>query len=1484
MLLLIGAAIAIQTPYVQTKITQRVLDGLNEQFGTAISVGEVDVDFFGDVNLYDVEAKDHKNLNFIQIPKLRANLSLWDIYQNSNDIRLDAVDLKNANVQVITYKGEEESNFIQFIDKFVTEDDGSESEFKLRGNLKIENSQFSIINQNLPENEQVWLDSDNFNATIKNVDIKGSTYLADIKKLNFEAEKNGEKYALKQLGTQFKMNDNGLFFNDLELKTQSSSLNGHVHLKYDSIAQFSDFNNKIQWDLDLSEKDSVAYKDIRYFVPDWEKDETIAISGKTTGTLNNLNLQNLKLKNGDTQIATNQIQLMDVMKGSYVVRSDFLEAKTSYQDLKRILPNDVTLPDDVKKFGTIHYKGSLQLNEQDLVAKGRTKTALGNAVLDLKIYDYAGNLPKYQGKVQTDGFDLKTLTETQELGKVNGNITFDGEGFDIETLRINANGKLNYLDLNDERYQNISVNGILNQQKFAGFLAINDPNARLSYDGIFDFSEKQLKASFNSKVDYLNLTKLGILKEENSWLKADIHSDAEFTSISDLEGFVQMKNIHFHSDTIDLKLPDANLNIKTINDMQRDLNLDVPGYLAANINGKFEIDELADVLQNGFGNFLVDFERKKVSPNQKFTFDINVQDNIVNYFVPGLYLQPETTVKGQANEATELFEFQLASPFIQYETYKADSVRLFASTVENKTFKLNAKRIDIQNYKVNDFVINGHSRQDTIVANAHFYTGEDYHGEFDLNFYQTFNEKRELKTGFAPSTIKLDNQLWQVNPENSQENNYAILDFDNNKFIAKEILFQSDEQYIRINGEYFNQNDFDMDAELVNVNLTKVIPKSILEDFDIAGIANGKINVEKNENELKPVADLQIDSIALNGFLIGNFVTEASYDVDEQVFNIQGSLDRDNVNTLYLTGAIDNKGETPQLDMVANLDDFHIDILGVFLEDVLNEWEGNLSGDLSIKGNPVDPELNGFITGEDIGFGVVYLGTKYQMQGENDFILSKVPGTYGSLILPDVGFTETSSKTQGSVDGSLIFTDLSNWFLDLEFNTDKLLVMNTTVADNELFFGKVYSGGTFELFGPASDLEIAGYDVNVLKGSNISLNTGATASVESNRFIQFYSYDAEGNLVEDEENETEISGFSIDLALNVDEGTTVNLVLDEQNDDKILAQGNAQDFKIEMNKAGNLNIEGEYNITSGIYNYKEALVIDKDFEIEDGGYIRFDGDPYNATMDIRAAYSRYVNNVGEYLGLNTTQATVIDLVIAITGNLENTNIDFLIEAPDAGNQVKSALNNKLASNIDERTIQAGFLLGLGRFSTENQLDAETATGAATASAFELLGKQIGNIFSSIIPGFEFNPTYLQSTDKSYKADRIQAQYNLALNERLKINGAVGTPLGSQTNEEVTMQVELEYDISEKADGGLVLRGFSRPTTLGIENFNINSSFAQSYGAGVVYKRSFNSFKELFKGKKNRGKKPLPQDSIQAIEPKKDSLSTQKDLSFIHFGK
>lgn len=1498
--LLLLLMVVIQIPAVQSEVASKVMERVNEQFGTQVKIGKVNINYLGNVKLYQVTAKDHRNYEFINIPQLTAEISWLDLYRNSNHVNINAATLVNPRVDVFTYLGEEKSNFIKFIDKFILEDSTrGDSEFVLRGNLEIQNGKLKIINHNLVQNSKVWLDANRLNARLEKISVEGKTYIARIKKLRFDAVKNREKYQLKDLTTNFKMTDKGLFFNDLNLETQSSHLNGFLHLTYDHISQFSNFSDGVEWNAKFTENNKFAYKDLRYFVPNWQENQVFSLSGEVKGFLNNLSLKKFSLKNKETYIDARYLNFQNLMKDGFSLSGQDLNLATSYTELKQILPQNYTqyITDFIARFGKMSYVGNFSLDGKYLRAKGFASTKLGDGQLDLVLSDYSGNHPHYQGSLNTDQFHLGALAGTENLGKVSGNIRFDGRGYDLDLLDVDAVGKLNYLEFNNNRFNHINFDGKLAQRAFKGFLAINDSQkARLNYQGIFDFSAPQLKMDFNSKIDYLNLNYFGISKTKNTWISGDIEGVTNFSEINDLSGEFKIQNLTFNSDTVQMNLPKSNVSVYQDELQQKNIDANIPGYLSGKIIGKFHLDELGVLFENGVGNFMVNYEHKQVNKNQYLNYVIKIESDLLKFFVPESNIQPNSLLVGTLNNDEKIFEVDFKTPQVKYQNYIAQNLHFLASTSIDKSFSAKADKIEVQGINVEKFNFEGKTKSDTLLAKAHFFTGENLYGEYDLNFYQTYDANQKIKIGFSPSTIKFDEQVWNINQFSDSDSNYAIIDFEKNNYDLVEILLNSEEQFLKINANYVDDDNFKLQADVNKVKLEKAIPNYYLGDLGLRGTVNGKLNVTKSNNSLRPIADIVVDSIYLKEQYVGRFVADAEYSVGDNLFNINGSLDRNEINTLILTGAIDNKGEKPQLDLLANFDDFNVNLMDAFLSDILSQWKGEISGEVAVKGDVGNPSFIGNITTRDLGFRVVYLGTYYTLIGENEFDLNKQPGQSGLLDLAQVEIIESTSKTKAMVDGSLIFSSISDWFLDLEISSDRVMVMNTTVADNELFYGKAFVQGELYMFGPAADLEVStGFDAKVLKGSIININTGGTKTIGENKFIQFYSYDESGQLVESEKNSQKIQGFSMDLVVDVDDKTIVNLVLDEKSNDVIQAQGFAENFEIAMNKAGNLSINGDYNITDGIYSYREGIIINKDFDIEKGGFIRFTGDPYNAQMNIKAVYSRNVNNIGTYLGINYVQPTVVDLIIGVNGDLKNTQINLDLETPETSTQVKNLLSSKLRDNPDEKIRQVGSILVLGRFDSSETIGASTATDAAAASAFELLSKQVGNVFSNIIPGLEINPTYLQSSDSRNQSDKIQTEFNLAINKRLSINGAVGTPLGSQYNERITTQLELDYDISKAADGGLRFRAFSRPSTIGLENYNVNVSYTQSYGAGIVYRKSFYHFRDLFTFKKAEQEKnisPIKEESAPRMDSIKeesrrikDSLKqrqNKKDLSFLQF--
>jgi hypothetical protein len=131
--------------------------------------------------------------------------------------------------------------------------------------------------------------------------------------------------------------------------------------------------------------------------------------------------------------------------------------------------------------------------------------------------------------------------------------------------------------------------------------------------------------------------------------------------------------------------------------------------------------------------------------------------------------------------------------------------------------------------------------------------------------------------------------------------------------------------------------------------------------------------------------------------------------------------------------------------------------------------------------------------------------------------------------------------------------------------------------------------------------------------------------------------------------------------------------------------------------------------------------------------------------------------------------------------------------------------------------------------------------------------------------------YVKGDQNSNTGDRANAGVSVALSPRVNIKTGLGIPLtkteGTQTNY-LSGEGTIEYDISKKNDGSLILRGYSKPSNIGVINgAGSNGTANQAYGGGIVWSKSFNS---LFKKKKKDKKASEDKTEIKADSTKSNT--------------
>jgi hypothetical protein len=276
-----------------------------------------------------------------------------------------------------------------------------------------------------------------------------------------------------------------------------------------------------------------------------------------------------------------------------------------------------------------------------------------------------------------------------------------------------------------------------------------------------------------------------------------------------------------------------------------------------------------------------------------------------------------------------------------------------------------------------------------------------------------------------------------------------------------------------------------------------------------------------------------------------------------------------------------------------------------------------------------------------------------------------------------------------------------------------------------------------------------------------------------------------------------------------------------------------------MSRNGKINLLGTYLVDNGTYEQK--LFLKKEFQIDKNSSITWDGDPFTPDLKITASYYRSVTNASEYLSTSKLPPVNVKLQTKISNTLKNPKIEFDVSAPDAPQQVREALGVKMSNN-DERTLQFGSILVLNSFNTSNtggfgDVDFQK-TGISTG--YNLLLKQLGNVINNISQQFQVDFSYAGG-DGINSNEIANTNLRIYASPRLKLKTSAGVPISkvANSNNNMVFEGEMEYDVSKNIDGTVLLRAYSKPSNIGLTGVNGNAN--QSFGAGVVYSKSFNSF-------------------------------------------
>ena len=1472
-------ALLLTLPTVQTKIAKYVVNNLNTKFDVNINVDQVAITIYGGVKLKKVLIKDYKNDTLIYSKTIYTNI-LDTKKLIDGDLLFGDLKLDNLVFNLVTHKGSNESNMDIFINKFGNKKqnlDGKHTLFNAK-NVLITNSKLSILDYNLqiPKN----LDLKKWNATLKDLDIYGPKVNINILKMSFLDHRG---LFVENLSTKFSYTKKKMVLNQLELLTEQSVFKGKIIMDYDAEKKdFSHFNDKVIFDIDIDAA-KIASNDIFHFYNEIGKNQMFSIKSKIGGTLNNLFFTNLNLSDKKETQIIGDINFKNLfgkkeLNQEFYMNGEFDKISSNYDNLVAFLPNVLgkKLPSNLKKLGQFEISGNTEVTLKTLVADVTMNTVLGQITTDLEMsnMDNIDNAD-YSGNIALDNFDIGTFLNRKDIGKITVNADVNGKGFTEKYLKTNFSGTIDKVFYNNYNYSNIALNGKFIKPIFTGKVNVKDPNLALDFDGIIDLSKKSNQYNFNTTVDFADLKKLNLITDSISKFSGKINLNASGTNIDNFVGKVAIDNATYQNPKRIYTFKDFELNSSFDSNNVRTIAINSPDIIEGQVIGKFKFDQLSNMLQNAVGSLYTNYKPNKIAKNQFLKFDFTVYNKIIEIFYPGIEIAKNTRINGTIDSNNDEFKFNFKSPQIAAFDNYFDNLKI---TVDNKNPLYNTyielDSVRTKFYKIKDFSLINVTQNDTLFLRTEFKGGERSEDSYNINLFHTINDVNKNVVGIKKSEVKFKENLWFLNEKENDENK-VVFDKKITEFDFDNIIMSHENESITLNGNLQNKRNKDLDLVFKEVDLNKISPS--LEKFKIDGILNGKLNILQKENIYQPNADVNIENLKINNTELGKLNLDISGDDNLEKFRIDASLENKNLASLVAKGNLSLSNNKTIIDMNLDFDKFNLGILSTIGGTTITNIKGFASGNAKIEGLASDFDMNGRLYLDNAGLTIPYLNVTYDFKDESVVDVSKT-----KFIIRNAQIYDEKYNSTGILKGFIQHKSFGNWALDLNLESENILVMDTKDAEESNFFGKAFILGDANIKGPISGLFI---NVNAKsnKGTEIKIPINDSESIGEKGYIRFVTVKEKNNIKSGKtEPVVNYDGLELNFDLEVTPEANVEILINREGH-KMSGRGYGT-INMAINTLGKFNMTGNYQVIEGKYDFKYGGIINKTFDVKKFGTIVWTGDPLRADLNLEAVYKTTANPGVLLENPSFNKKVPVNLTIGIKGNLANPEPDFNIDFPTVNSILKSEIQTKL-DDKDIRQKQSLVLLSTGSFLSPDGINQTALTSNLFEKASSLFDDLFDDKEGKIKFGLGYNGADRTPTGQTNQGGRVDVNISSQINQRISINGKLGVPVGGVNESAIIGNVEFLYRVNE--DGTLNLRVFNRENEI---NY-IGQGIGYTQGGGISYEVDFDTFSELIdkinffkrKAEKNTTKKSndfeIPDSELRINKPlekeKKKNKETEK---------
>jgi len=1421
---------------VQTYVIRQIAKELSAKLNTTIRVESVDIVFFNLVSLNKVLIGDQKGDTLLFVERLIASIDDFSIKRKSVD--LSSMALLNTKSYVsLDEKGLPNYKFL--LDALRRSAKKEKQEPQASWAISCRNFLFNDtqLGYSWFRQDQVHLiDLYNIHLDMTDMILNQDSISLRINHLSFN---DGKSLFVTDLSTRMVSYQHVIKLIGLSLNTPRSSIgNANFSVDQSEITQGKNYTASLI-DIDVKES-TVDLQDLAQFIPALKgMDLQIGVSGHVFGNLSNLKGKNLTVGFGDHSRMACEFSVNDLINPDQAfIYLDLTDMSVDFRDIAKIrLPDssDQTypvIPSFLFDAGLIRYQGNFTGFLSDFVAYGTLRSNFGHLNTDLSFSPSDENTLDIGGHLKTVNFKLGKFVRIPDLGEITFNGEINGKYKKLqERLDARLKGVVDSVLYRSYHYKNLALDGLIQKDKFEGNLIVNDENLKGNFTGKVDLNPKTPVFDFKLFLEKANLTALQIDKiHRQSDLALDLRANFTGNSIDNINGSIWFEEGHYTNEHNSVIL--SSLQLSTFTDSIHHLQLK-SDFVDVDLKGSYSFLTMKEGIQNLISHYLPASGVKptETSGLNNFILEMNIKepDPVTKTFIPNLSLSPAKLV-AKFNENQHLLNLYTEFPHIRYNNLNLNGYSLSVHSNEKLELKSRVNELHFNEaQKLYNLSFFSEAQNNEAKARLSWNNYEEitYSGKLEtkIAFSQPEGGNPHIDMNVLPTKIYVADTLWTIQP--------ASITIDSSRVAVHNLKISNKDQDFVLYGAISNDQTDRLNVRINNFNLNNLNLISG-EQMDLQGLVSGTASVFGVYEKAYLLSDLKIGGLTYNGQSMGDISLLSNWDPPSESVQSELIVTDNNNQTLYGYGSFSPYRDS--IDFTVNLDQFSLTALDPVLKNVFDNVFGLATGEVKIYGRPGKILMRGDVYAENAGLKLGYMQTSYHFSDTINLRGDSLQ--FNQITIHD--FEGNSALFNGSIRHD----NFSNMDYNMNCSFRKILIMNTSAMDNERFYGKAYGSGFLKINGHGPDLLLDG-TAKTLYGTSINISLDYEKQAQAYDFIHFVnSKSNETTMPEEYRNPSSGSGVTMKFNVATTPEAHFQLIYNSQIGDVIRAQGSG-DLQINIDPQFNIGLYGNYQVEQGDYLFTLQNVINKKFEIEQGGTIDWNGNPYDANIDLKAIY-RLRASLNELFANNEeeiyNQRIPVLCEIHLTENLNNPTIDFGIDFPSSEDRIKDEVQQFFSTDEDMNK-QILSLLVLGQFYTPDYLrgsyEASNPNLVGT-TASELFSNQLSNWLSEISNNVDVGVNYRpgnQITD-----DEIQLALSTQIfNDRVTINGNIGnngTQVATANNSDIVGDFDLNVKLTN--NGKLQLKAYNHSN-----NNIIYETSPYTQGIGVTFRENYDSFDELW---------------------------------------